>query len=303
MKMKKPSLNPLDYTEPVTLDGVEVTPEIAQLLLAFNTCNRPKNWNKIGVYASDMKHGRWIRNGTSLGFTKNNGKSDAGRLQDGQKRLLACIQAKKPFVTNITFGLEPEAFDTHDAGEPRRMAHVLDVMGRKNTACLASALKMVNDYYDGTMLTRRPYANNEAKLLLKRYSGIEDSINVGRGLKKVTIPSVAVAMHYLFNKVDPVAAGIMFEQLKSGAGLELSSPVHTLRETLHASAKAGEKKLKPYAVAALFVKTFNAIQERKKMKKLAWIGSGEKAEMFPEILNLPPRKRIQVMPQPLDKAA
>jgi hypothetical protein len=300
--MKKPSLNPLDYSEPVTLDGVEVTPEIAQLLIAFNFCNRPKNWNKIDIYANDIKHGRWIRNGTSICFTKNNGKSDAGRLQDGQKRLLACIQSKKPFITNITFGLEPEAFDTHDAGEPRRMAHIFDVMGKKNTACLASAIKMVNDYFDGTLLTRRPYANNEAKSLFRRYAKIEESINPGRLLKKITIPSVAVAMHYLFSKVDPVATTILFEQLWTGVGLELNSPAHTLRETLTTSAKAGEKKLKPYAVAALFIKAFNAMQEKKKVRKIVWIGSGEQAEPFPEILNLPPRKRVS-MPEALERAA
>lgn len=66
--------------EPLTMDEVLVTPELAAEWLNHNTRNREKRPKRIAAYARDMAAGRWRRSGEAIKFAPD------GTLLDGQNR-------------------------------------------------------------------------------------------------------------------------------------------------------------------------------------------------------------------------
>lgn len=92
-----------------------ITPQRARLMLgessSFN--NRPVKAGAVARYASDMKVGAWPVTGDSIKL------DNAGRVIDGQHRLLACIDAGVPFTTAITYGLDTEVAQVVDQGTAR----------------------------------------------------------------------------------------------------------------------------------------------------------------------------------------
>jgi hypothetical protein len=75
----------------VELKELIITPEIAQEMLEFNTCNRPLSKNTVTKYAGMMRLGEWYFSHQSLAFAEDEG----GKLLlvDGQHRLAAIVQS------------------------------------------------------------------------------------------------------------------------------------------------------------------------------------------------------------------
>lgn len=73
------------------LKVIEITPEMANDMLQYNTCNRSLSKNTVTKYANMMRKGEWYLSHQAIAFTEDE-KGDL-LLVDGQHRLAAIIQS------------------------------------------------------------------------------------------------------------------------------------------------------------------------------------------------------------------
>lgn len=111
------SENPLD------IQLVTITPEIAEEMLKRNIANRKVNQANVNRIAADMATGNYRINGETIKISSNK------EILDGQHRLLACIKSGVPFKSYIVYNVEREAIGTIDMGKGRSVADSLNVMG------------------------------------------------------------------------------------------------------------------------------------------------------------------------------
>lgn len=114
-----------------------ITPEIATAYLARNRKNNRKlSMSVVTSYANDMRDGRWdSENGTSIKFNTD------GELEDGQHRLMACIQAGVPFETIVMYGVRKGAINTIDNGRSRSAGAVFTINDIPNANNAASIVR------------------------------------------------------------------------------------------------------------------------------------------------------------------
>lgn len=82
---------------------INVTPEIAEAILAKNTRNRKLSKTLVNAYASDMINGNWNENTASAIAIGSDGV-----LCDGQHRLHAVIKSGKTIKMNICTDVDPK---------------------------------------------------------------------------------------------------------------------------------------------------------------------------------------------------
>lgn len=125
-----------------------VTPQVAAGYLAKNVHNRNVRARRVGTLAGAIKRGEWRVNGDAICFDSKD------RLQDGQHRLQAIIEADRGVWTLIVEGLPPSAQETKDAGAARTAADALALRGIENAnqmAALAARL-IVYEQSGGSVL-------------------------------------------------------------------------------------------------------------------------------------------------------
>jgi hypothetical protein len=105
------SLLGMKETEDVAI--VEITPEVAEKLLMYNTHNRPRQERRIKEYIADMKNGRWCLSESAIGFDKD------GVLTNGQTRLEACVTSGSTFSSIVCTVLEQNIH--MDTGNTRKV--------------------------------------------------------------------------------------------------------------------------------------------------------------------------------------
>jgi hypothetical protein len=121
-----------------------VTPQRAESILdTANFGNRKLDSNRVALYAKAMRTGKWKLSADTLKFDSNN------RLQDGQHRLWAVIEAGIPITFAVIRNADPNTFDVLDTGKGRRVTQVLGLMGVTNGGHMASIGKRVLLYDEG----------------------------------------------------------------------------------------------------------------------------------------------------------
>src|SRR5690606_5321337 len=78
-------------------EKIVLTPDTAVRLLERNTLNRPLSDQHVKRIASQISAGKWRFNGDTIKL------SECGDVLDGQHRLWAVIEAKKPVETLIVY--------------------------------------------------------------------------------------------------------------------------------------------------------------------------------------------------------
>lgn len=123
------------------MELVTVTPEIAQQMLSRNGGNRRVSLMTVKRYASLMRSGLW-RHPTSeaLSFDMQ------GRLQDGQHRLLALIDADITLKFWVMLNADPDDFHVLNQGKIRGGSDVLGMLGAVNTNALSSVVRQSLTY-------------------------------------------------------------------------------------------------------------------------------------------------------------
>jgi hypothetical protein len=130
-------------TPSITL--MDIDPDVARAMLAFNIGNRNLNEPHVKTLANDMANGRWIQNGETIKF------DESGKLLDGQKRLHAVIKADVRISFLVVRGLKSEAQATMDIGQIRTVGNQLKIMGISRfdaTAGLSLALWRYENHPD-----------------------------------------------------------------------------------------------------------------------------------------------------------
>jgi len=248
------------------MNQITITPEQAKKLLLNNETNRPKTLSVIKEYANDMREGKWELNGETIKLN-----SDGGLL-DGQHRLEACILADTPFNTFIVQVKSDNAFDTIDIGKKRTGADTFHVQGEKNSALLASVMRLIVEYKKVGRLgaTSFKVTSRTLREALERHPTARHSVSYSAG-KRVNFTNGTVIgfCHYVFSKIDDTAALVFMDQVCLGEGLVKTDAAYVLREKLTSERLAGTKYQvrNNYAVALVF-KAWNAFRSGTTIKVL-----------------------------------
>lgn len=249
-----------------------ITPEIAKIMLAENTANRPLNERHVKMLSREMETGNWKLNGDTIRFAN-------GRLLDGQHRLEACVRTGVSFPSFVIEGLKHTVFDTIDTGRTRSAADTLALQGEADPKRLAATVRFVGACLNGQMGNNIRLSTTEVESILKDNPAIRESVAFCARNAKILLPfPIMAGCHYLFTLKDLPASAAFIEQLISGNGE--NKAVHQLRERLLQNTLS-KSKLSPKYLAALTIKTWNISREGKVVKNLGWRASGKNPESFP----------------------
>jgi hypothetical protein len=238
-----------------------ITPSVAKKLLENNIGNRAINAIHVDELAKEMKSGRWKINGDTIRI------GSTGRLLDGQHRLSAVVKTGITIQSWVIEGLPDDIFDTIDLVKRRSGGDTLGCLGEINAYRLNSALILVDKYMTGRVEKSVCYSNSEVKELLSKYPEVRNSINSKVKGKKLILPSVMDACHYLFSQKDFVSAELFLERVLRGSGLEEGEPEYVLREKL-VSNFLSKAKLSKAHVFALCIKAWNHRRAGNKIQHL-----------------------------------
>jgi hypothetical protein len=253
-----------------------ITPALAKKLLENNIGNRALTAWHVDELVKEIKAGRWKVNGDMIRI------GISGRILDGQHRLTAIIKSGMTIQTWVMEGLADDIFDTIDVGKKRSGGDTLGCLGEKNAYRLTSALILVDKYITGRVEKSLTYSNGEMEELLAKYPEVRDSIQTNVKGKKLILPSVMDACHYLFSRKDPAAANLFMERVLRGSGLEEGEPEYVLREKLVSNSLAKAKLSKAH-VFALCIKAWNHSRSGKKIQHLKLNERAGKLIEFPVV--------------------
>ena len=264
------------------IDEINVTPEIAQHWLTFNTSNRELTQAKVKQFVIDMESGDWSKNGEPVKFAY-------GKLLDGQHRLTAIVLSGVSIRMIVVHGLDSEVQVTMDTGRSRTPRDVLSIEGQDkwSASILGSALHTIIAYENGLAIySPRKYTNREIRnFYLENSAALITTINRVKGYprKFPLIPHArAVALHYIFGKVDPDLSDSFFDRLLIGENLVRSSPIFHLRNRLEMDMKE-KKKRTTYEQFFFIVRAWNACRRESSLKSDNTLRPRQ-GDSFPEII-------------------
>jgi hypothetical protein len=258
---------------------VDITPQMAEEMLARNTHNRNLRHRVVSSYAADMAAGAWAEDGQSIKFAKD------GTLLDGQHRLAAVAESGATVRMLVVRNLPLDAQENMDTQAKRSFSDVLKLRGEDNYIPLAAAVRRVHLWELGI---RRPGGNTTPTVrqllaTLDKYPWLRDTVRA-TSTARAQLPihgSIISLAHWLFVQIDPEDCEFFFARLVDGVGLADGDPIHVLRRTVIREMTAGTK-LTETVVLAYVIKAWNAYREGRKIGLLKFRVGGAKPEPFPE---------------------
>lgn len=240
----------------------DLSPVLAELLLARNPDNRNVRDGVVSDYAGDIVEGNWTTNGESLKISRQ------GMLNDGQHRCLAVIKAGRKIRTMFTFGVERASRTTLDQGLARTPGDYLGMAGVSSANQAAAVATLLWQYKRLGRISRQSiYRPTKAQILeaFAEHSGINDSIRVAakKGCNVAGGVSVLALCHYLFAQVDRAAADNFIEKLIKGTDLPASDPIYLCRERLRS-----ETRMVIEDKAELIIRAWNNHRRGRRLQKL-----------------------------------
>lgn len=232
-----------------------ITPEMAEQMMRLNTRNRPVSKTKLAEYLGQMKQGEWHYTGVPVIF------SDAGRLIDGQHRLLACIESGQAFVSDVVFNRPDDSFSYIDIGKTRGASDIFAINGVKNSNGIASMARIVWLYdrgrqnITGGMGGHLTAAELYEAFLQMEYLDLSMPIFHKFQKSRLAPPSLMGAMHHICARKARKAANEFFEIISDG-GPDKSSPAVEMHKRLIRNATAVEKYSRE-GIAGLTLEAWN----------------------------------------------
>lgn len=262
-----------------------IEPDVARAVLnSSNARNRDIRLRNVKFLNEQIASDRFVYNGETIVF------GDDGNLNNGQHRLIACGESAKAIDVLLVFGVPVDRFVTYDQGAARSGADVLSIEGQQNCGRLAAALRHLDNFsrgrigdHNGADSTRR--SDNAYVLdLLSKYPGVESSVSRCCHFPKITRPSLAAALHYMFSKIDAEAAEEFFDIVEHGIVLEreyhkcLAESAVNLREWLHRNVMS-HKKSPQNVIANVWIKAWNGYRKGKVPKVLMFKDTEDQVEI------------------------
>lgn len=215
----------------VSSEIVTIVPKLAKILLERNTANRPVSQANLIRLKRDLSEGNWQFNGEAIIL------ADSGELNDGQHRLLACVDTKKSFVSVVVFGAPRKSRDTLDQGVMRNVGQWLGMRGHPDPNNLAAIANNIWQYKNIGRLSKtggdRP-TKVEVILVLDHYKDAEDSLKfVSRaGVGTISTRSLIGFVHWVFARINKRGADEFIDMLIEGRNLNKGSPILYCRNRL-----------------------------------------------------------------------
>lgn len=223
--------------EGVVSEVVEVTPVLAEILLASNPGNRSINEDRVSAYATDIANGDWSLNGEPIIV------SDTGLLNDGQHRCSAVVKAARSIKAVVTIGVERDSRLTVDQGKVRTAGDYLGMEGIADANHVAAVASYVWQYEQKGRLTRstkdlptkvqiQQSLRDHPKIIESLHSLPSASRNIARSR------SILAFCHYLFSRRSGHTAATYFlMRLMIGDELKTTDPIYLCRERLNSSTR------------------------------------------------------------------
>ena len=201
-------LTPTPAPKPIVPRVVEMTPALAQDLLAKNKRNRPIRKARVERYANEMINGRWQLNGETIII------SDEGNLMNGQHRLHAVVSSGATVYMLLAEGVDEAAFSTMDSGLTRTAGDVLGMRGISNFNQVSALTRLTLNYRDGAAISF-PRTNKEIEDAVVRHPEIEDFVSNNGPLFHIG-RSVAAACIYIAAKFGPEEDSVKVQDFVKG---------------------------------------------------------------------------------------
>ena len=207
---------------------VEITPMIAEAMLATSNGNRPMKAAKLKAYRRDMENGKWSMNGESIIIDVN------GSLVDGHHRLTACVQSGATIMSVVVTGAPIDAQKTIDMGASRTAGDALSFFGYKNSNNVNAIVRVLLSLENGRARSANP-STQEVFAFVEANPEIHAAATFasrqGRVMHKVN--SLLGAMYFLEAKHGDVSRVAQFaEVLASGIPAYQGCAAHALRERI-----------------------------------------------------------------------
>jgi hypothetical protein len=178
----------------------------------LNAGNRPKKTGKVAEFANYMAKDNWKLTGDTLKF------SDKFLLRDGQNRLWASVESKKPFVTHIVFGIDDAVFTFLDRGKSRTNADAFVIAKVPNAGIVSGAMWWLEKFRhdgpsNGNVKDRSAIPPDDALAAYKKHYNdrlMKKAVAAGRSVSKAESKAISVTLYYLFAKTDESLADEFF---------------------------------------------------------------------------------------------
>lgn len=259
----------------ITVEQIDVTPELAGQWLLLNIKNRIIRDNVVAKYARDMVAGHWREDGAPVRFNWDN------RMFDGQHRCLAIVQSGVTLRLVVVRNADPKAQATVDSGIPRSYADHLKLLGERDPSSLAAITRRVVMWQAGSADRRsslRP-STDELDSVLARHPGLRLSTDAARRVARHAniTPSVAGLAHHLFTALDPYATEEFFQKLTTMEGIVTGDPAGALLRTLG----GGPHRLPESHQLAYTIKAWNLTRQGRTVGHLQAPAGGWSEANFP----------------------
>lgn len=264
----------------IATEIVTLTPESAVKLLEHNTLNRPLSDGHVQRIAKGIIEGKWRFNGDTIKI------ADTGDVLDGQHRLWACIEAKRPIETIIVRGVARDAFATIDTlRKPRTGGDVLALNGlTRYRSVAAAALQWLIRWQAGRIVDWKApelrVENSHIEAAFADNPGIVPAVARATQLRGLANPSIMAFFYYILVTRNPELAERMMQTLEDPAGVGVNDPFFRLRVYFTAD---HHKRKEPLTTIALAIKAANAAAAKKQIQQLNWRSQGKIAEAFPTL--------------------
>lgn len=262
------------------LETVVLTPEKATELLEHNGLNRPLGDQHVKRIAAQIVAGKWRFNGDTIKV------ADTGDVLDGQHRLWAIIEAKKPVETIVVYGIERDAFATIDTlRKPRSGGDVIALAGNsRHRNIIAGALTWLIRWQRKVLVEYKApqnrIENSDIEVAFAENPGMVRAVETAQRLRGLANPSIMAFFYYVLTNRDAELADRMIATLENPAGVSLNDPFFRLRTYFTADHHNKKDALVTIAVA---IKAANAAHQDEKVKVLSWRNQGKSPEDFPAL--------------------
>lgn len=269
----------------ITSRLIDLTPELAENLLARNPRNRRYSGSNFNIVKRAVENGEWMVNGEAIKVSVN------GYILDGQHRCRAVVETGVTIQTFIIEGLPDETQDTMDTGKSRSLGDILTIRGETSATALAALIKrhMLAELYGtaaafGSSNWKRPLTNHECLVWLDHNSWVREYVNPGRQIAEVTPMggSTAGFLASMFDRIDSDDSTFFWARVADGVNLADDSPIYALRKAFQGVERNTKGERNQRYLGALVIKSWNFYRAGEPAKQIRFRVGGANPETFPE---------------------
>jgi hypothetical protein len=246
-----------------------VTPGLAGELLRRNPDNRPIRFAKLDQMISDIMKDRWTFNGEPIIISRE------GLVNDGQHRLSAVIEAKKPITTLVVFGVDRNTRITVDQGAARGARDYIGMEGVENATIIAGAGRLIAAYLktNGQHFGDASRVSNaDVMTLVHGDEQLVKSAALAHSLYKysrqLVAPSIVAFCHYLLADIHQKDADAFIQAVCMGENIKRGDPAYAVRERFLA-----EGRISRNDKIEIILRGWNSYRQSKPLKLAKALGT------------------------------